>query len=729
MWGKFIQRFRWPVLIASLGVLIFSALWGTGVFGKLTGSGFENRSSESYQAVERTKEIFGDQGIDLIALYTAPHGQAVTGHLADITGTLDSLKARPEVAAVLWDPTKMTSTDGHSTYAAIRLHGDDQDAKREIFADLRPALDAPGVTTEVGGSIAFLKAVNTQTTEDIAFAETVSMPILLLLLIFIFRGLVAAVTPLVVGVIATLGAFTAVRLITLTTDVSVFAINIITILGLGMAIDYALFIVSRFREELDSGHDTPTAVGRTLATAGRTVLVSGLTIVLALSSLLVFPQVFLKSMGFGGMAAVGVAMLASLTVLPALLAILGPRINAGRVRLPFFRGTPKAASEAGTQERGAWARLAHSVMRRPVIYALGVAIILITMALPALRISFGGFDERLLPPESTIRTVNDRLAAGFTGATTTYPIQVLVTGVAATELPAYMDTIETVPGVTGAAVTATKGDAALVSVDYNGEPTESATRDIVEQLRDLPPPSGAQVQVGGRAATDLDLLNSLSERLPWAVAIMAGATLLLLFLAFGSVVLPIKAVIMNLISIGASFGVIVWGFQEGHLADVMGFTSTGFLDPSNLILVLVILFGLATDYEVFLLSRVREEWDRTGDNTRAVASGVQHTGRIITAAALLLIIVVGGFATGDMAFIKMMGVGMIVAIAVDATLVRMILVPATMRLLGRWNWWVPGPLGVVYRRFGIKHEGTASAPTAAADPAPADPGAKHPAHA
>jgi len=283
--------------------------------------------------------------------------------------------------------------------------------------------------------------------------------------------------------------------------------------------------------------------------------------------------------------------------------------------------------------------------------------------------------------------------------------------------------------VTGAGVTATKGDAALVSVGYNGEPTESATRDIVEQLRDLPPPSGAQVQVGGRAATDLDLLNSLSERLPWAVAIMAGATLLLLFLAFGSVVLPIKAVIMNLISIGASFGVIVWGFQEGHLADVMGFTSTGFLDPSNLILVLVILFGLATDYEVFLLSRVREEWDRTGDNTRAVASGVQHTGRIITAAALLLIIVVGGFATGDMAFIKMMGVGMIVAIAVDATLVRMILVPATMRLLGRWNWWVPGPLGVVYRRFGIKHEGTASAPTAAADPAPADPGAKHPAHA
>ncbi|NUT37649.1 MAG: MMPL family transporter [Hamadaea sp.] len=705
MWGRFIHRFRWPVLIVSLGILIFSGIWGTSVFGKLTGTGFENRASESYQAAERTKEIFGDQGIDLIALYTAPDGQAIANHTAAVSSTLDALKSRPEVAAVLWDPAKMTSADGRSTYAAIRLHGADQDAKRDLFDALRPAIDVPGVTTEVGGAIAFLKAVNTQTTEDIAFAETISMPILLLLLIFIFRGLVAAVTPLVVGVFATLGAFAAVRVITLATDVSVFAINIITILGLGMAIDYALFVVSRFREELAQGHDTPTAISRTLATAGRTVLVSGLTIMLALSALLVFPQIFLRSMGYGGVAAVGVAMLASLTVLPAFLAVLGPRINAGR----FFGGT-RTAAPAASNERGWWGRLAHSVMRRPVIYALGVAAVLVTLALPSLQISFGGFDERLLPPESTVRTVNDRLDSGFTGAGATYPIELLVTGVSETALPAYVDSVKGVDGVTGAAVTATQGDAALVAVDYDGEPTEAATRAIVADLRDLPPPAAAEVQVGGRAALDLDLLDSLAERLPWAVGIMAGATLLLLFLAFGSLVLPIKAVIMNLISIGASFGVIVWGFQEGHLADLMGFTATGFLDPTNLVLILVILFGLATDYEVFLLSRVREEWDLTGDNTRAVTRGVQHTGGIITAAALLLAIVVGGFATGDMAFIKMMGVGMIVAIVVDATLVRMILVPATMRLVGRWNWWVPGPLGAFYRRFGIKHDGTAPTP-------------------
>jgi trehalose monomycolate/heme transporter len=343
-----------------------------------------------------------------------------------------------------------------------------------------------------------------------------------------------------------------------------------------------------------------------------------------------------------------------------------------------------------------------------------VAVVLITLALPALKISFGGFDERLLPPDSTIRTVSDRLESDFTGATTTYPIQILLRGTTQADAASFVDTVATVQGVTSANLVGVQGSDALISVGYAGEPSAADSREIVTNLRSLSPPNGSQTLIDGRSAADLDLLASLNDRLPWAAAIMAGATFLLLFLAFGSIVLPIKAVVMNLISIGASFGVIVWGFQQGHLASLMNFTATGFLDPSTLILVLAILFGLATDYEVFLLSRVREEWDLTGDNTHAVARGLQHTGRIITAAALLLVIVVGGFATGQMAFIKMMGVGMIVAIVVDATLVRMVLVPATMRLLGRWNWWVPGPLGAVYRRFGIKHEG----PTTAPEPAP-----------
>jgi RND superfamily putative drug exporter len=283
----------------------------------------------------------------------------------------------------------------------------------------------------------------------------------------------------------------------------------------------------------------------------------------------------------------------------------------------------------------------------------------------------------------------------------------------------FATTVADVDGVTGTAVAGFKDGTALISASYAGAPTDVASRDIVESVRALPAPAGSeQVLVGGRSALDLDLLTSLMDRLPWLALIMASATFVLLFLAFGSIVLPIKAVLMNMISIGASFGVIVWGFQEGHLADLLGFTSTGFIEPTNPILMLAVLFGLATDYEVFLLSRVREEWDATGDNKTAVARGLQRTGGIITAAALLLVIVVAGFATGEMAFIKLLGVGMIVAIIVDATLVRALLVPATMRLLGRWNWWAPGPLGKVYRRYGIR-EDDVPAPAPAVAPAPA----------
>jgi RND superfamily putative drug exporter len=297
--------------------------------------------------------------------------------------------------------------------------------------------------------------------------------------------------------------------------------------------------------------------------------------------------------------------------------------------------------------------------------------------------------------------VTERIAEDFPGGTVS-PIWVLVSGVPAAQVQQFAGTIATLPGVTGARPTATERDSSLISVTYAGEPTGDAARDVVRTIRDLPAPSGADVLVGGRSAADLDLLTSIREGLPWMALIMASATLVLLFLAFGSVVLPIKAVLMNLVSIGASFGVVVWVFQDGHLSDLLGFTPTGFIEPTNPILMLAVLFGLATDYEVFLLSRVREEWDRTGDNTTAVATGLQHTGRIITAAALLLGVVVAGFATGGVMVIKLIGLGMIVAIAVDATLVRALLVPATMRLLGRWNWWAPGPLAKVYRRYGIR---------------------------
>jgi RND superfamily putative drug exporter len=709
-WGATVVRMRWAVLGAGLALVVLGATWGTGVLGSLTGGGFDDPASESSRAQQRITAELGEQGADILVLYssdtTTVDQPAVR---VPVTATLARLRERPEVASVTdWyksGSAALLATDRRATYALVQLRASGEDGKTAAFARLRPDLEAPGVRTEIGGNVPFLVTANTQTTEDITRAETLSLPVLLVLLILIFGGLVAAATPLLIGGLAILGALVAVRLLHLVTDVSVFAVNVITLIGLGMAIDYALFVVSRFREELAAGQDTPAAIARVMNTAGRTVLISGLTIALALASLLIFPQVFLRSMGLGGVAAVLVAMLAALTVLPALLAVLGPRIDALRVPLPGrWRARPTGAAAGG-----GWARLARSVMRRPVPYLVGVVVVLAVLAAPFLRIEFGGFDERVLPADAQPRVVAERIGAEFPGGTIA-PMAVLVSGVPAESAQRFADQVGRVPGVTGVRVSANRGEQTLLSVTYRGEPTDDTAQQAVRDLRQLPEPAGGEVLVGGRPAADADLLHSLGTRLPWMALIMAAATLVLLFLAFGSVVLPIKAVVMNLVSIGASFGVVVWIFQDGHLASRLGFTPTGFIEPSNPILMLAVLFGLATDYEVFLLSRVREEWDRTGDNTAAVAAGLQHTGRIITAAALLLVVVVAGFATGGTTFIKLIGVGMIVAIVVDATLVRALLVPATMRLLGRWNWWAPAPLARLYQRFGLRESARRKGP-------------------
>jgi uncharacterized membrane protein YdfJ with MMPL/SSD domain len=711
-WGRTVVRWRWAVLAAGLVLVTVGVTWGTGVFGALTGGGFDDPGSESVRAHDRIAAELGSQDIDLLVLYSRPDATVDQPAFRDpVTAAVARVRQSPEVAsAVSWYDTKasgLVSADRHSTYAAIRLKASGPDAKVDAYERLRPSLDAPGVQTQTGGAVAFLQQTNERTTADIARAETLSMPVLLVLLTLIFGGLVAATTPLLIGGLAILGAFVATRLLTTVTDMSIFAINIITLIGLGMAIDYSLFMVSRFREELARAPSTRDAIVRTMTTAGRTVAVAGLTITLALASLLIFPQVFLRSMGLGGMAAVLVAMLGALTILPALLAILGKRINAFRVPLPWTRR--RAAAAPANDPAGFWARLARSVMRRPVVYLVGVLVILAVLTAPFARIQFGGFDERVLPAGTESRVVTERIAAEFPGGSVA-PIDVLVSGAPAAQAQEFATRVAGLPGVTGAQVTANRGESSVISVTYTGEPTGDVAYDTVRAIRDLPSPAGADVMVAGRSAETVDLLDSLANRLPWMGLMMAAATLILMFLAFGSVVLPVKAVLMNMVSIGASFGVVVWAFQEGHLAGALGFTATGFIEPTNPILMLALLFGLATDYEVFLLSRVREEWDRTGENTASVATGLQRTGRIITSAALLLIVVVAGFATGGMAFIKLIGIGMIVAIVVDATLVRALLVPATMRLLGRWNWWAPGPLGRVYRRYGLRESAEPAPP-------------------
>jgi uncharacterized membrane protein YdfJ with MMPL/SSD domain len=698
MLGRFAYRRRWLVLALAAAFLAVAVAWGTGVFGRLTSGGFEDPGSRSARAAAVAAADLGRDDADVVVLYrSADRTVDDPAYRQAVTSTLSALPADAVERTVSWFTTSapgLVSADRHATYAVLTLPGDEQQ-RTDGLERIEDRLAAPGLDTEVGGATTVGRDINERVSKDIARAETLSMPVLLVLLVLVFGTVVAATLPLVIGVVAILGAFTALHLLSLVTDVSVFSVNVVTILGLGLAIDYGLFVVGRYREELARGLDTEAAIVRTMATAGRTVAVSGLTVAVSLAGLLIFPQVFLRSMGAGGIAAVLVAVAAALTVLPALLAVLGPRVDA----LPVRRRRPRLHADTG-----AWARLARSVMRRPVRYALGVVAVLLLLGLPFLRVTFGGIDARALPAGTESRQVSEALERNFP-ANATSPIQAVVTlpaGADPSALPAWVGQVRTVPGITSATVVGQRGGTAKVDLGFAGDPMSAGSRDLVERVRALPPPPGGTVLVGGDTAVLSDLLGSLGQLLPYMFLIVAGATMLLLFLAFGSVVLPIKALVMNVLSLTASFGAIVWIFQDGHLSGLLGFTSTGTLEATQPILVLAIVFGLSMDYEVFLMSRIREHYLRTGDNTAAVAAGLQRTGGIITTAALLLVVVIGAFSLSGITFIKLIGVAMAIAIVVDATVVRALLVPASMRLLGRWNWWAPAPLRRLHDRIGLR---------------------------
>lgn len=721
-WSPTLIRARWLVLAAGLAVAVVGAVWGSGVFASLTNGGFDDPASESVR-VQQIAARLGAQSPDVVVLYSSRSATVDDpAFRGPVSAALHALEHRRGVARVVSYYQQagvaaaggLVSRDRHATYALIRLTAADDTGKRAEYASLRPALDVRGVTTQVGGLTPFNVVTDTLTKQDVSKGEMLAMPVVLVLLVFIFGGLVAAGMPLLIGILAILGSLAVTRLFTEITSVSTFAVNSITVLSLGMGIDYSLLIITRFREHLRAGQDTRAAVAATMATAGRTVLVSGTMICLSLASLLIFPQVFLRSMGLGGIAAVLLAMTGALTVLPAMLALLGPRINALRIPLPGRNRRTRPAADPG---QGVWAGLARAVMRHPVRYLAAVAAVLAILAMPFAHAHFGGTDERILPPGSQPRAVAARIQTEFPGGTTD-PIQVVLRGATPAQAQRLATRIRAQPGITGVEATVTRGDTTLLSAGYTSAPTGHQADAAVTAVRSLPAPAGVTMLVGGRTAQDLDRIHSLAGHLPWMVAIMALVTLVVLFLAFGSVLLPVKAVVMNLASIGASFGVVVWIFQDGHLSHLLGFTATGFLEPSTPVFLLAVLFGLATDYEVFLLARVREEYVATGDNTTAVATGLQRTGQIITSAALLLIVVLAAFATGQVVFAKIIGIGMLAAITIDAALVRTLLVPATMRLLGRWNWWAPAPLAALYRRHGIR-ETTGGAPAAPQPTTPA----------
>ena len=692
-----ITRTRWIVAAAG-AVAVVGVTVGGPVVGKLTASAtsFQDPASESVRAthiVERSGAQPSPGVIALIRLAEPVDAQAARAKVARIHRII---AADPKVSRVVGyagtgDPA-FVSNDRRSTYLAGFLRPGVDDVK-ELQARLS---HEPGVL--LGGAAVASTQGSDTVSSDLARAEMLAFPILAVLLVLVFRSAVAALLPLMVGAMTIVTTFVGLRLVNAELPLSVFAVNLVTGLGLGLAIDYSLLLVSRFREELVRGDgEVRSALRRTLTTAGRTILFSALTVAAALAALTVFPERFLYSMGIGGTIVALTAAAIALVVLPAVMALLGHRVNAL---------APRRLRESGLREaqgvHGVWYRLSRGVMARPARIAIGASALLLALGTPFLGVRFTGFDATVLPTSTSARQVNDALETQFPPNRAT-PVIVAVDapGSAGPALAAYADRIQSLPGTAAVARPAQVAPGTWrIDVVSRTAPLASGSKDLVHDIRGLP--LGYPHAVGGQTANFLDLQSSLADRLPLALALLAATTVVLLFLVTGSVVLPLKSILMNVLSISAAFGILVVVFQDGHLQGPLGFTSQGALESTQPILLLMLAFGLSTDYAVFLLTRIKEAHDAGAPNEEAVALGLERSGRIVTAAALLFSVAVGAFSTSRMVFIKELGVGTALAVLLDATIVRALLVPSLMRLLGDWNWWAPAPLRRLHRSVGIR---------------------------
>ncbi len=685
------HRRRWTVVAAALVVGAMAAILGGPVAGLLSGGGFDDPHSDSSVARSRAADASGLDSTNIIVLIQISDGLSSPSSRAAVTHVENVLHAEPDIGLVVdvytaADPA-LASRDGRQVstigyWRALPEAEESAAAKRLQNA----FLGTPGV--QLGGITIAQNDVQQQVSADLGKAEMLAFPILFILLIIAFRGVVAALLPLIVGGLTIITSFLALRLVNHYDSLSIFALNLVTGLGLGLGIDYSLLVLSRYREETAGGATAAAALRRTMNTAGRTVFFSSLTVATALASLIVFPEKFLYSMAIGGVIAVVSGAVIALTVLPAILAVLGPRVD--RFAL---RRRPAVGGD------GAWYRLARFVMRRPAAVAIVSGGLLIALGLPFLRIQFTSVDASVLPTSYVSRQVSDTLIADFPPAQQA-PINIVISapGRDPAAVQSYAARLGQVAGV--AAVTQPRPldaqtweiNAALASA-----PLSAQSRDAVVAIRGLSAPFA--VLVGGQTATFVDLQASLADKLPLALGIVTIATLLVLFAATGSVVLPIKALLMNLLSLSATFGILVLIFQDGRFTGILGYTSQGALESTQPILLFAIAFGLSTDYGVFLLTRIKEVHESGAPNREAVSIGLQRTGRIITAAAALFCVAIGSFATSQIIFIKELGVGTAVAVLVDASVVRAFLVPALMALLGEWNWWAPMSLRRLHRRL------------------------------
>ncbi|MBA3299270.1 MAG: MMPL family transporter, partial [Thermoleophilaceae bacterium] len=696
---------RRVVAVALLAAVTAGAL-GAGVADRLNPYGADDPGTESIRAIDRLEAATGlDPATGLIALVKTDGGPRDRRSQALVERVARRIERDPTVGRVMTfyrsRDRGMVARDGRSQFIAVNLKAvpdsEQQDAAERLGEELN------GSTVKLGGFAAASADVNEQVEKDLKRAEMFAFPILFVLSLLFFRSMVAAALPLLVGGLAILGTFAALKAADHATDISLYALNLTTGLGLGLAIDYSLFMVARYREEIMVLGPCAEALRRTMATAGRTVLFSSLTVAAALASLLVFPQNFLYSMGLGGVMVAVIAATVALVVLPAVLMLLGERVNALSPR--WLRR--RAERDARPAASGVWYRLSRFVMARPGRVAVVSATVLIAVGLPALGMNFTWVDATVLPESAVSRQVDTALKKDFAPGRTTR-IGVVVDSPPNSAVSDFATRAGALPGAVGAAEpVAIDRETSLIEVFPRRAELSESTQQLVRDLR--AERASAATLVTGQGAQFIDLKDSLVDHLPLAILIVVVATMLILFLMTGSLVLPLKALLMNVLTLSATFGLLVLIFQDGRLEGVLDYTSQGALETTQPVLLFALAFGLSTDYGVFLLSRIKEARDHGASDKEAVAIGIERTGRIVTAAALLFSIAIGAFATSEIIFVKESGVGTALAVLIDATIIRALLVPALMELLGRRNWWAPAPLRRLHARFGLD-EGAAAAP-------------------
>jgi RND superfamily putative drug exporter len=695
------------LFVAVIGAAI-AGVFGAGVSSRLSPYGADDPATQSVQATNRFQAATGrriDPGV--VALVSSGDVRSFVARQR-VEGVAAELRAQPDVASVASFYTThnpaMVARDGRSTYAVAYF---------KALSDKRLSDDAKLIESrfssqrdvKLGGDAIANAQVNRQVGNDLAHSELLAFPFIFLLSLVFFRSVVAALLPPLLGGLAIVGTFFLLRVVSTFADLSVFALNLTTGLGLGLAIDYSLFIVSRYREEAARGGFGLQALRRTLQTAGRTVLFSSVTVAFSVAALAVFPQRFLYSMGIAGAIVAPLAATLALTVLPALLAVLGPRVNA----LSPERLRHAADRDARPEHSGAWYRLAHFVTRRPAPVALASATLLIALGIPFFtQIRFITADARALPQSASAHQVQSALDRQFPPNRTT-PLEVVLGAQASSPgVRALAERIARLPDVSAVAAAQPAGQGtSLLEVAPVHDPLSGPTKQLVHDVRAIHTPY--YLGVAGQTASYLDLEHSLGAHLPAVLAVVVAATLIVLFLMTGSVVLPLKAVVMNALNLSAVFGILVLIFQHGNLQGLLGYHSLGALDATQPILLFAIGFGLATDYGVFLLARIKEAHDAGAPNAEAVALGLERTGRIVTAAALLFAVAVGAFATSQIVFIKELGIGTALAVLLDASVIRALLVPSLMALLGQLNWWAPRPLRRLHKRIGLEEAGPQSA--------------------